>query len=136
MNNKIDFKPIFMHNFDSKESVISEFAIDPSLLDGAEILLAYYHVGDYGCDSSAFVLYEKDGKLFEVHGGHCSCYGLSESSYSGDTQSQWDPEETTVEALEHRATKGSLGSVGGYDDKGFQAESIAVIEYLKSRVQP
>lgn len=126
-------KPIYMHSFDSKESVISEFGIDAASLDGAEILLAYYHIGDYGCDSSAFVLYEKDGKLFEVHGAHCSCHGLSEIDYSGSVGSQWDPEETTVEALEHRATKGSLGSVGGYDDEGYQKESLEIIAYLKSR---
>lgn len=128
-----EFQPIFMHDFDSKESVISQFGLNSEALDGAEILLAYYHVGDYGCDSSAFVLYEKDSKLFEVHGGHCSCYGLSEIGYSGEVGSQWDPEETTIEALEHRATKGSLGSVGGYDDKGYHEESLAVIEHLKSR---
>lgn len=128
-----EFQPIFMHRFDSKESIISEFEIDPSLLEGAEILLAYYHVGDYGCDSSAFVLYEKDGSLFEVNAGHCSCYGLSEIGYSGQAGTQWDPEETTIEALEHRATKGSLGWVGGYDDEGYHKESLAVIEYLKSR---
>jgi hypothetical protein len=123
---------IYMHNFSSKESIISEFGIDSSELEGAEILLAYYHVGDYGCDSSAFVLYRKDGKLWEVNASHCSCYGLSESGYSGETESQWDPEETTVEALEHRATKGSLGWVGGYDDEGYHKESLLVIEYLKN----
>lgn len=128
-----EFKPIFMHRFDSEKSIISEFGIDAELLDGAEILLAYYHVGDYGCDSSAFVLYEKGGNLFEVHGGHCSCYGLSEIDYSGSVGSQWDPEETTVDSLEHRATEGSLGSVGGYDDDGYHEESLLVIEYLKSR---
>lgn len=59
------------------------------------ILLASYTYEDYSGD--AFVLYEKDGKLFEVHGGHCSCYGL---------EGQWEPEETTVEALRHRLEKG------------------------------
>lgn len=91
-----------------------------------------YYDGDYGCDSSAFVLYKKDGKLWEVHGSHCSCHGLSESDCLGETTSQWEPEETTVEALEHRATKGSLGSVGGYDDEGYHKESLMVIEYLKN----
>ena len=124
--------PIYMHSFDSKESIISEFSIDSSELEGAEILLAYYHVGDYGCDSSAFVLYKKDDKLWEVNASHCSCYGLSQAGYSGETESQWDPEETTVEALEHRATKGSLGWVGGYDDEGYHKESLLVIEYLKN----
>lgn len=126
--------PIYMHSFDSKESIISEFGIDSSELERAEILLAYYHVGDYGCDSSAFVLYKKGGKLWEVNASHCSCYGLSESGYSGEAESQWDPEETTVEALEYRATKGSLGWVGGYDDEGYHKESLLVIEHLKNNI--
>jgi hypothetical protein len=36
------------------------------------------------------VIYEKDGQLYEVHGGHCSCYGL---------EGQWSPEETSKEYL-------------------------------------
>lgn len=55
------------------------------------ILYAEY---TYECyDGSAFVLYEQDGKLFEVHGGHCSCYGL---------EGQWAPEETSWAALAMR----------------------------------
>lgn len=119
-------KPIYMHTFKNKAAIADCFEIPKSTLNGCNILLAYYHVGDYGCDSSAFVLYEKDGKLYEVHGGHCSCMGLED---------QWDPEETTLEALEHRATHGSLGSVGGYDDEGYEKESKKVIEYLKKKAQ-
>ena len=37
----------------------------------------------------AFVLFRKDAKLYEVNDYHCSCYGLRD----------WDPEETTKEAL-------------------------------------
>jgi hypothetical protein len=36
------------------------------------------------------VIFEKDGKLWEVNGSHCSCYGL---------EGQWQPEETTWEAI-------------------------------------
>lgn len=57
-------------------------------LQGATVLLNYYTYESYS--GSAMVLYEKDGKLFEVNGGHCSCHGL---------EGQWSPEETTLEAL-------------------------------------
>ena len=43
-------------------------------------------------------LFERDGKLYEVFGGHCSCYGLED---------QWKPEETTTAALRYRLKEGS-----------------------------
>lgn len=58
-----------------------------------KILFAYYSVESYSGDT--FVLFEQDGKLYEVTGSHCSCYGL---------EGQWEPEETTIEALAHRIT--------------------------------
>lgn len=57
----------------------------------SEILLAEYAAEAYG--GSAFVLFERDGKLYEVNAGHCSCYGL---------EGQWSPEETTWSALAMR----------------------------------
>lgn len=74
-----------------------------------KILIAYESVGDYGCDSSAWFLFEKEGKLYEVHGSHCSCYGF---------EGQWSPEETTKQALMKRIDEGynhSPFSTGGYD---------------------
>lgn len=65
-----------------------DFEIDAQVLDGIKIIIASYTYEDY--NGSAFVLFEKDGKLFEVNGSHCSCYGL---------EGQWEPEETTKEAL-------------------------------------
>lgn len=118
----MEFAPIYMHDFTTDGDIIREFEIPENSLDGAKVLLAYYHVGSWGCDSSAFVLFVRDGALYEVNAGHCSCYGL---------EGQWDPEETTVEALEHRLEKGSLGSVGGYDDQGYAKESRTVVTYLK-----
>ena len=83
------------------EGLKADFAISDSDLDGAEILLPSYTDEDYQGD--AYVLFRRDGKLFEVVGGHCSCYGLSESSYSGiNSETQWQPEETSVEAVRHR----------------------------------
>ena len=122
---------IYMHQFDSKITICKEFGIPEDSLDDCHVYLAYYHVGDYGCDSSAFVLYEDSlGNLFEVNGGHCSCHGLSEKDYSTGESSQWEPEHVTVDALLHRSTKGSLGSVGGYDDYGYEKESKTIIEFL------
>lgn len=67
-----------------------------------EILLASYATGSY--DGDAFVLFERDGKLYEVHGSHCSCHGL---------EGQWDPEETNWPAL-HMRNQGYM--LDGHDD--------------------
>jgi hypothetical protein len=81
----------------------SKAAMDASLISdrykGVTILLASYSYEDYQGD--AFVLFERDGKLFEVNGNHCSCYGLED---------QWEPEETTKDALMHRLEKGAMGA--------------------------
>lgn len=63
-----------------------------------EVLLASYTYQDY--EGDAFVLLHKDGELYEVNGGHCSCYGL---------EGMWEPERTTCEALMHRLNAGRLG---------------------------
>lgn len=56
-----------------------------------EILFASY--GGAAYEGDAIVLFEREGKLFEVHGGHCSCYGL---------EGQWTPEETSWAAINLR----------------------------------
>jgi len=66
----------------------------------SEVLFASYGCEYYSGD--ALVLFEHDGTLYEVNGGHCSCYGLSEGNYSGSNESQWRPEETTWTALAMR----------------------------------
>lgn len=85
---------------------------------GAEILLASYGTPAY--EGYAFVLFHRDGKLFEVNGSHCSCFGL---------EGQWDPEETTTEALRHRMKEGNLGG-GGWDENPFAAELSRVLDKL------
>lgn len=70
------------------------------------ILFASYTYEDYSGD--AWVLFEKDGKLFEVNGSHCSCYGL---------EGQWEPEEANLLELQKRFTKGS-----NYYSRGFSDE--------------
>jgi hypothetical protein len=87
---------VYFGLFSDADEVTNNFNAPSGALDGAEVLLAWYEYEDYSGD--AFVLYEKDGKLYEVNGSHCSCDGLED---------QWDPEETTWEALAHIYRKGS-----------------------------
>ena len=67
------------------------------------------------------MLFRKDGKLYEVNGSHCSCYAL---------EGQWEPEETTVEALRHRVINGRLGEAG-YDENPFAKELLQVLDDLE-----
>jgi hypothetical protein len=114
---------IFIGNFENKEDVIQEFSEgydEPDLsvqqeIKNCNILFAWYGYGDY--DGSTFVLFARDGKLYEVNGGHCSCYGL---------EGQWDPEETSVEALRHRIHNGSLGQ-DTYSDEGVFGEQLLTV---------
>lgn len=62
-----------------------------------EILWATYTYKD--CSGDAHVLFEKDGKLWEVYGSHCSCNGL---------EGQWEPGLVTWEALALRLPKMNL----------------------------
>jgi hypothetical protein len=121
-------EPVYLHNWQTKIDVISDF--DDIYMSDAEykaetapyvnvkvweekkarmkaaieqwqpinILFASYGNDNYSGD--AFVLFERDGKLFEVNGSHCSCYGL---------EGQFDAEETTIEALRHRLVEGKMG---------------------------
>lgn len=90
--------------------------------DGIEVLLASYEYQDYYGD--AFVLYRKDGKLYEVNGSHCSCYGL---------EGQWSPEETTKESLKHRLESGRLGN-NSYGHNTFAKELKQVLDELDEPV--
>ena len=75
-------------------------AADRVLADtaGVHILFGYYSYQGYS--GSAFVLFEQDGKLYEVNGGHCSCNGLED---------QWFPETTDLNTLAKRLNDGKLG---------------------------
>ena len=99
---------VYSGDFEDENDVISAFELDTNELNGAFILLAWYGGGGY--DGSAFVLFERGGKLYEVNGSHCSCNGLEEC---------WDPEETNVKALLHRIENGQLGRDSYFDDNTF-----------------
>lgn len=82
---------MYLANFAEKSDVAREFQIELSELEGCSIHFAAYTHEDYS--GYALVIFEKDGKLFEVNGSHCSCHGL---------EGQWSPEETTIAALKMR----------------------------------
>lgn len=109
---------IFLEDFDCKEDVFGAFEVEDS---GENILFAWYGAGSY--DGSAFVLFERDGRLYEVNGGHCSCFGLED---------QWDPEETSVAELMHRIDEGSLGKDEYYDGGDFGDDLKSVLSDWKA----
>lgn len=76
--------------FDIFESVESVHGWAPPDLKDEEVLIAVYSYEDYS--GSAFVVYQRNGKLYEVHESHCSCNELE----------TWEPEETTWAALSMR----------------------------------
>lgn len=71
----------------TKEEVLNDFDCKTEDPASIQIVLASY---DYLCyEGSATVIFLKDGKLYEVNDYHCSCNGFD----------NWEPEETSVEAL-------------------------------------
>lgn len=56
-----------------------------------DIIYACYNSCDY--EGEALVVFQRDGKLFEVNSSHCSCNGLF-----------WEEEETSIDALRMRKT--------------------------------
>ena len=92
---------MFLNDWTDVEGLLKDFEID-SLGDNVKILIASYTYEDYNGD--AFVLFEQDGLLYEVNGGHCSCYGLED---------QWEPELTTVEAIRKRIDSEYFSSYHG-----------------------
>ncbi len=85
------------------ETLKEAFGIGPAELAGIEVLLASYCRDAVG--GEAFVLLRRGAWLYEVNARHDS---------EGSVAGQWEPEETLVEALQHRLDKGRLGR----DDDG------------------
>lgn len=91
-------------------------------LNGYDVLIAYEHVGSYGCDSSSwFLLRDKNNSnLYELNGSHCSCYGF---------EGQFDLVEAPIEYLK---SDKFYFSTGGYDhdDKVHRAQVAAYLVNL------
>lgn len=97
MRRVLDMQEVgILMGWNSVEEMANDFNIELTALDGIVVLLADYECGDY--EGSAFVLFEKDGKLYEVNAGHCSCYGLED---------QWNPEEVLIAELKRRTEHNS-----------------------------
>lgn len=89
---------MFYNDFNDVSDVISNYGGNSSTdLDGAHVIHADYTYEDYS--GSSYVLYYKDGKYYEVHGSHCSCFGLED---------QWEPEEVTIVELMAMADRGTV----------------------------
>ena len=86
---------VYIEEFNSESDIIKQYAAPADALSGATVLLAWYGYGDYCGDS--LVIFERDGKLWEVNGSHCSYFEL---------EGQWCPEETTWESLAKRNLTG------------------------------
>lgn len=65
-----------------------DFKVADDFPTDEQIIYAHYEAEGY--EGSSFVLFERDGKVYEVNGSHCSCYGL---------EGQWTPEETSWDAI-------------------------------------
>jgi len=100
--------------------MLRDFGVGPEVLTGAEVLVATYTYENY--EGSAYVLFKRDGKFFEIIGGHCSCHGLNEASYSGGP-TQWQPEEVDEAALRHRIANGTWGELASVKDTVLEALS-------------
>jgi hypothetical protein len=115
-------EPVFLHDWSNKEGVRDDFedreydfARDKYITksevpESANILFASYGQANYSGD--AFVIFEENGKLYEVSGSHCSCYGL---------EGQWSQEEVELKELEHRLLNGTFGE-DDYSDNSFKPE--------------
>lgn len=86
----------FQEGDGSRYRTVPDFTPGKDFPPESRILHAVYNTESY--EGYAFVLFtDKDGKLYEVNGGHCSCCGL---------EGQWKPEETSWEALAIRMPSG------------------------------
>lgn len=118
----------YFGNFTSYEGMLREFArYDYASsthlpIEGApspeQVLFASYGTPAY--EGYAAVIFERDGKLYEVGASHCSCRGLEE---------QWEPAEVTWPALALRDF-GPDGWLGSYKEHAPEAR-----EFLKALVE-
>lgn len=98
-------------NYKNEEPIVAtNFPTD------AEVSLAIYDVDGY--EGSSYVLFERDGQLWENVSSHCSCNGL-----------EWGPEPTTWAALSIRPRKDHNGRAILDHIYGRSGDDLAVIRY-------
>lgn len=133
--------PVYLHNWKSRFDVVKEFEniymeeseytakecphknpeyweeqkLEMSkaltMHEGENILFASYGQDNYSGD--AWVMFEKEGKLYEVSASHCSCYGC---------ENQWNPSEIVLEELENRLKSSEYFGKDTYSDNEFADE--------------
>lgn len=110
----------YFGSFDSRRTVADNFldggyhADDWQVPDDfpAEDAILFASYGGQAYEGDAFVLFEQGGQLYEVHGSHCSCYGL---------EGQWGPEPTTWDALNMRPRNGYGSPMSDHDEDAARA---------------
>ncbi len=137
--------PVFLHNWTEKIDVIGDFEnvyltgkeyratdapyankeywlekkqqMDEALKKYADVNILFASYGTDNYSGDAWVLFEKDGQLFEANGSHCSCYGL---------EGQWSPEPVVLEELKTRIEAGYFGR-DSYSDNEFVHELMVFL---------
>lgn len=120
LNGIIKQTPVYLNDFEKREDVLlnfhdpywSDVSKDAVLNEHKNINILFASYGNANYTGDAWVLFEQDGKLYEVSGGHCSCHGLED---------QWNPEEVVLKELEHRLLKGTFGE-DDWSDNIFKKE--------------
>lgn len=82
---------MFRGDWERLEDVARDFELkadELARLQAARVVLAVYE--RYAYEGYAYVLFEHEGELYDVHATHCSCYGLEQ---------QWEPDVTSVAFL-------------------------------------
>jgi len=86
-----------------------------------DILIAYENLDGYEATSFFLLRDITTEKLYEVHGGHCSCCGF---------EGQFKPEETTVEYLKKQGAGVGVIPIGKYTSECEKEASKKVTEYI------
>jgi hypothetical protein len=98
-------------NIRSTEDVIETFGdseVNAEELTGIDFIAGNYEASDY--EGSAYVVFRRDGKWYEVSDGHCSCNSLS-----------WSPSETNPVSIAK-----DLAGQYALDDESKQAIAAAI----------
>ena len=106
-------------------TIAKDFEVSQKDLGKFHVLIAYKSVGNWGCDSNAWLLLKdkQTKELFEVHASHCSCYGFEQQF-----EQQFEPEETNLQYLKSDKFR---YSTGGYDSND-QSNTEQVIDFIKA----
>jgi len=81
---------MYSGTWSSRDEVASNFEVELP----ANIQIIFAHYSGYDSDEGDYEMWARvlfrdanDGKLYEVHGSHCSCFGL---------EGQWEPQEVSI----------------------------------------